>query len=348
MNAAVQALRERLESYLSSAAGAPARIASVLPLAGGASRECWAVDVEISSGPDAGRHGLVLRRDAGGVLSEESLTREEEFQVLCAAHAEGVRAPRPRWCGTDPALLGGPFFLMERLPGEAVGRRIARDPALAQARGGLAAEMGQELARIHAIDPGRHPLDFLPHPEPGLSPARTTLEHLAQGLWQRGEPHPVLELALRWLTEHAPECESPVLVHGDFRLGNVLVRPEGLAGVLDWEFAHLGDPHEDLAWPLVRSWRFGAETLRFGGISAPEPFLEAYEAASGRRVDPAALAYWEVMGNFRWAVGCLVQADRHLRGLARSVELASLGRKAAEVEWELLELICTADRPRPS
>lgn len=346
--APVDDLRERLEAFINTAAGGAARVTAARPLAGGASREAWAVDVEIASGPDAGRHELVLRRDLGGTIHADSLSRDQELRVLRAAHAEGVRAPRPRWGTADPAILGRPFFLMDRLPGETVGRRVVKDPSLAAARAALPGEMGRELTKIHAIDPARHGLDFLPAPPAGISPARAALDGSLRVLRGRGEPHPALELAARWLAERAPACEPPVLVHGDFRIGNVLVGPRGLEGVLDWEFAHLGDPHEDLAWPLVRSWRFGNDGLRFGGLSAPEPFFEAYEAASGRTVDHAAVGYWEVMGNFRWAVGCLAQADRHLSGVERSVELASLGRKAAEVEWELLELTCTIDRRPPS
>jgi aminoglycoside phosphotransferase (APT) family kinase protein len=154
-----------------------------------------------------------------------------------------------------------------------------------------------------------------------------------------GEAHPALELAIRWLRPRAPACDRPVLAHGDFRVGNLMVGPEGLVGVFDWEFAHVGDPHEELAWPTVRSWRFGQDELRLGGVGQPEAFFAAYEAAGGRPVDRAAVRYWEVMGNLRWAVGCIAQAHRHLSGQAASVELASLGRRSCEMELEVLDLI---------
>jgi aminoglycoside phosphotransferase (APT) family kinase protein len=340
-------LRAALEGFVSTAARAPARVTALRPLAGGASREAWAVDLEIESGPAAGHHELVLRRDLGGTIHADSLTRAQEFRVLQVAHAQGVKAPSPRWCSPEATPLGRPFFLMERLAGEAVGRRIVKDLALSAARAALPEQMGRELARIHAVDVTRSELASLPGPDSGTSPARTALAHATRALRDRGEPHPALELAIRWLEARAPACERPTLVHGDYRIGNVLVGPTGLQGVLDWEFAHLGDPDEDLGWPLVRSWRFGVDALRFGGVADAEPFLQAYEAESGRAVNRDAVSYWEVMGNFRWAVGCLAQADRHLSGAERSVELASLGRKAAEVEWELMERICTIDR-RPS
>ncbi len=118
-----------------------------------------------------------------------------------------------------------------------------------------------------------------------------------------------------------------------------MVGPDGLRGVFDWEFAHVGDPAEDLAWPCVRSWRFGHDAQRLGGVGSFEEFHEAYERAGGRKVERRAVEYWEVMGNLRWAVGCVAQAHRHLSGQAPSVELASLGRRAAEMELELLDLI---------
>jgi aminoglycoside phosphotransferase (APT) family kinase protein len=138
-----------------------------------------------------------------------------------------------------------------------------------------------------------------------------------------------------------------VLVHGDFRVGNLVVGHEGLVGVFDWEFCHVGDPAEDLAWPCVRSWRFGQDGLRLGGVGEPEEFFAAYERAGGRAVDREAVRYWEVLGNLRWAVGCIAQANRHLSGQALSVEFASLGRRTAEVELELLDLIEQMSRSTP-
>jgi len=331
-------LQARLEAFLAEKTQSEVRVTAARQLTGGASRDTWAVDVEVG-GPPAALLRLVLRRDMGGTISDEALSREQEFRVLQAAQAAGVQVPAPRWLCSDPAVLGVPFLLMDRLEGESVGRRVVREPALAEARRVLPRQMAEQLARIHAIDPVAGNLDFLPRPEPGLSPARTAVERMAQHLWRLGEPHPVLELAIRWLDRHAPDCPQSVLVHGDFRVGNLMVGPQGLVGVFDWEFAHVGDPAEDLAWPCVRSWRFGQDRLRLGGIAEPEAFLEVYERLSGRTVSRWSLRYWEVLGNLRWAVGCIAQAQRHLSGQTTSLELASLGRRTAEMELELLDLL---------
>ena len=108
--------------------------------------------------------------------------------------------------------------------------------------------------------------------------------------------------------------------------------------MLDWELAHVGDPMEDLAWICVRSWRFGGPKP-VGGIGEREEFFSAYEAAGGRHVDPEWVRWWEVFGNLRWGIICLTQARAYIDGHSKSVELASIGRRTAETEWELLELV---------
>jgi aminoglycoside phosphotransferase (APT) family kinase protein len=153
------------------------------------------------------------------------------------------------------------------------------------------------------------------------------------------EPHPAIELGLMWVEERLQRDRPPAFAHGDWRIGNLVVTERGLESVLDWEFAHLGDPVEDIAWPLVRAWRFGADDRRLGGIGDVEPYLDRYVALTGNDVTLEELYVWEVLGNAKWAIGCLTQSRRHLNGLDRSVELAVLGRMAAEMEYELLNLI---------
>ena len=287
-------------------------------LAGGASKEAWAVDLRTAEGTQA----LLVRRAAGGVIHADTLPLEQEFCVLEAAHAAGVSVPRPvAYLGE---LDGREAFAMERVEGETIGRRIVREPPPA-----LPLQMADELARIHAIPPAGLP--FLPQGD--------VLERFRGELDSVDEPHPAIELGLHWLEERLPRGRPPTVCHGDFRLGNLVVGPDGLTHVLDWEFAHLGDPVEDVAWPLVRAWRFGADDRRLGGVGDVEPYLERYNELTGRDVPLEELDAWEVLGNVKWAIGSLTQSRRHLRGEERSVELAVLGRLAAEKEWELLRLI---------
>jgi aminoglycoside phosphotransferase (APT) family kinase protein len=283
-------------------------------LAGGASKEAWAVD--------AGGRELLVRRAAGGVIHQGTLSLEHEFQVLRAAHEAGVKVPEPiAYLGE---VEGREAFVMERIHGETIGRRIVKQPPP-----GLDLQLAAELAKIHAIP--RERLPFLAAGDP--------IARFYDELDSVGEPHPAIELGLHWVKERLPWERERVVSHGDWRIGNLAVDEHGLVAVLDWEFAHLADPVEDLAWPLVRAWRFGADERRLGGIGEVEPYVARYVELTGREVDLDELLVWEVFGNVKWAIGCLTQSRRHLNGQERSVELAVLGRLAAEMEYELLDLI---------
>ena len=311
-------MREEMQAALSAVLGREVEISEPVLLAGGASKEAWAVDAD--------GERLLVRRAAASVMHVHTLTLAHEFEVLRAAHEAGVTVPRPY--GYVPDLGGREAFVMERLEGETIGRRIVQKPELAAARAKLPVQMAEELARIHAIPPERLP--FLPD---------ARLERMVAELDEVGEPHPAIELGLWWLRENRPAARPAVVVHGDFRIGNLVVREDGLAGVLDWEFAHLDDPVRDMAFSLVRAWRFGVEDKRLGGVGEVAPYLERYNELTGFDVRPEELDYWEVAGNVGWAVGCLTQAQRHLSGLDRSVELAILGRLGAEVEYEICHLL---------
>jgi len=283
-------------------------------LAGGASKEAWAVD--------AGGRELLIRRAAGGVIHQGTLSLAHEFEVLSAAYETGVKVPEPiAYLGE---IEGREAFVMARVPGETIGRRIVKRPPP-----GLDVQLAEELAKIHAIPPGR-----LPFLEQGDQVTRFYAE-----LDSIDEPHPAIELGLLWVKERLPKPRELTVVHGDWRIGNIAVDENGIVAVLDWEFAHLADPIEDLAWPLVRAWRFGVDDRHLGGIGDLEPYVERYTELTGREVTTDELRVWEVFGNVKWATGCLTQSRRHLNGQERSVELAVLGRLAAEIEYELLDLI---------
>ncbi len=330
-------LESKLADFLARETGAArVSISGLRKLPGGASRETWAFDAAFENGSTAIRH-LVLRRDPGTTSVESD--RAHEFRLLQAARRSGVPVPDVYWLGTDPSTLGARFFIMERIEGETLARRLLRDPAYEQARRVMTGQLGAILAAIHAIEPATHGLDFLPTPGDTGPPAAAELERYDQ--LYRGlapEPHPVIELALRWLAARIPTTPALAVVHGDFRIGNVIFGPEGVRAILDWELAHRGDPMEDLGWMCVKAWRFGS-ARPVGGIGEREELFVAYEGAGGRPVDARAVHYWEVFGNLKWAVICIAQARTHLDGGVPSVELASLGRRTAEVEHELLTLI---------
>jgi aminoglycoside phosphotransferase (APT) family kinase protein len=317
---------DALRTSLVPVFGADIAVERLALLPGGASKEAWALDLRTPQRTLA----LLVRRAAGGVIHTQTLSLEDEHRVIEVAFAAGVRAPRPYGYLGD--VGGRPAFVSERVSGETIGRRVVQRPELAAARVALPGQMAEELAKIHAI-PAEH-LSFLHG-----GGARDTIERLERELDSVDEPHPAIELGLAWARGAAPAQGETVILHGDFRLGNLVVTEGGLASVLDWEFAHRGDPAEDVAWPLVRAWRFGVDGLRLGGIGEVEPYLERYNALTGRGISTAALAYWEVVGNLKWAIGAITQSRRHLSGQQRSVELAVLGRLAAEMEFEVLKLL---------
>ena len=131
-------------------------------------------------------------------------------------------------------------------------------------------------------------------------------------------------------------------MHGDFRNGNLLVDARGLQLVLDWELTHLGDPMEDLGWLCVKAWRFG-EPLEVGGVGTIDELVAAYEEAGGQTVDRDALHWWLVQKTLQWGIGCMGQANVHLSGMVRSHELAAIGRRVAEQEWDLIELLAPSE-----
>lgn len=312
------------------------RVLSLRRLAGGASQEIWLVRVRDAVHDTGVERDLVLRRDTGGALSTLARTRVEEYALMQAAHAAGV--PVPRVLYKPLTLAGRDAFFMDFLAGETIGRRLVHDPVHAQARAALPGELMHALVRLHAIPSVQ--LSFLPGPQTALD----LVAALERDLDACGEGHPALELGLRWLRLHAPPLERTALVHGDFRMGNVVVGPEGVRGVLDWELAHLGDPDEDLGWFCVRAWRFGCDHLAAGGITTREQLLQLYRAAGGHEVTLERLRYWELFGNVKWGIVALSQAGRHLRGDTANVELATLGRFVAETEWETLHLLSELER----
>jgi aminoglycoside phosphotransferase (APT) family kinase protein len=280
-------------------------------LSGGASRETWRFEAD-------GR-ALILQRQRPGDARDMLI----EAGVVRAAARGG--APVPALIDARRRDDGMAFMVLEAIDGETIARKIQRDDEFADARTHLVADLGTALASIHALD-----ADTIA----GLTQT-DQVEYYTEVLDQLGQPHPVLELVRNWLIDTRPASRGTRLVHGDFRLGNMIVGPDGLRAVIDWELAHLGDPMEDLGWLCVKAWRFGGE-LPVAGLGEYETLFSAYEAAGGGAVDPTVVHWWEVLGTWKWAIMCILQASVHLNGASRSHELAAIGRRVCENEYDLL------------
>ncbi|MBZ4018975.1 phosphotransferase family protein [Streptomyces purpurogeneiscleroticus] len=314
------ALSRQLAARLTAVLGTRVTIDGLHRLTGGASRETWA----FTAVPAAGEpRRLILRRDPPGAGRPEGMAREAA--AIGAAARAGVPVPPLLDSGTDPATVGAPYLITAHVDGETIARRLLREHEYAEAREGMAAELGRALARIHAIDVGT---------VPGLE-SFDPLERLRESCDALGEPLPAVEIALRWLAGHRPGAVPEAVVHGDFRTGNLIIDPGGLRAVLDWEVVHRGDPREDLGWLCVKCWRFGS-ALPAGGFGTVAQLLDGYAEVAGHRPDPEAVRWWQIYGTARWAVGCRTMAWWHLSGETRSVELAAVGRRVCEQEHDLL------------
>ncbi len=302
--------------------GEPGTVEGLVRLSGGASRETFSFDLV---GP-SGRRPLILQRVRAGALGGGPGI-QGEAALMRAAEPLGVPVPRVV-ADDDGSHVGSPAMVAERLEGETIARKLLRDDEWATARARLVGQVGAALASIHRI---------APEESIGLRDS-DQLEEMRTLARTLGQPFPTFELALRWLDAHRPPSARRTVVHGDFRLGNLLVDAAGLRGVLDWEGAHVSDPVEDLGWYCVRAWRFGSP-LPAGGTGTREELLAAYEEAGGGAVDPEALRWWELLGTLRWGLICYAQALAHLSAATRSVELATIGRRVAENEWDVLGLL---------
>jgi aminoglycoside phosphotransferase (APT) family kinase protein len=327
--------RGRLADWLSHAMASRIEISGARKLSGGAIQENWLVDAVMNGAA----RGLVIRKDAAATIGA-SHSRRDEFALISAAHAAGVRVPQPLAFCDDASVLGGPFAVMAKVEGVGFGPKIVKDMSLGGEREGLASALGGELAHIHAIRPPRVDLAFLGPPP--ADPAAVDIAFLRAALDALATSRPALEWALRWAETHRPAPAAVTLAHRDFRTGNYMVDATGLTAILDWEFAGWGDPMSDLGWFCAQCWRFGRDDLEAGGIGSRAAFERGYLDGGGVPIDHAAIAFWEVMAHVRWAVIALQQGARHSSGQEFSLEHALTGRIAAELELAVLKMTAPA------
>ena len=262
------------------------------------------------------------------------LSGSEDAAVQRAAAAAGIAVPHVRFI---VALDGGESLgvVTDLVVGESLGRAVVTAPALAEARQVFAAQCGQNLAKLHAMDAAALP--FLKD----LGPARQV--EIYRRIYESFDhPQPALELGLRWSEDHLPDQAERCVVHGDFRNGNMIVDATGIAAILDWEIAHLGDPMADLGWLCVNTWRFGGADP-VGGVGQRADLFAAYEQAGGRPVDPDHVRFWEGFGCIRWAIICMMKGQAYRRDGALDLEAAAIGRRTEEPLHDFLQLAYPGD-----
>ncbi|MGZ8814155.1 MAG: phosphotransferase family protein [Mycobacterium sp.] len=319
-------MKDQLEAVLRPALGDDVVVENLRALTGGASRTTWAFDAVTDE-----RQALILRT---GPPDDVHASMELEAAIQQRAAAAGAPVPQIVTADNSAAALGNPYLICNAIAGETIVRRIYRtlDDA---GRDRLLRQCAQALADIHRADPA----------DLGLTES-DQLSEWRDRLDEMGDTTATFEWAFRWLAANRPSPSPHVLVHGDFRMGNLIVDESGLAAVLDWELVYTGEVYEDLAWFCIRAWRFGApEDLGAGGLGNIESFLSAYESAAGTELDREVFRWWLTVATLRWGVICRFQAERHLSGQSPSVELAAIGRRVAETEWDVLDLL-TGGGPR--
>ncbi len=325
----------RLPALCRRALGGSGRVRGLARLTGGATKATWRLEAEGAQGWQA----LILQQSVEPARAADdpksALPRvigADDAALMQAAAAAGVPVPPLRAVLAPADGLGG-GFLVGLVPGEASGRKIVHAPEFAAARQGLAGQCGEIVGRIQQVDLAAPELAFLETCDP-----RQTLDSYGAVYAYCAHPHPAVALGLKWAYAHLPPARPHVLVHGDYRNGNLLVDASGVTAVLDWELAHKGDPMEDLGWLCVKSWRYGgAEPV--GGFGSRAALFAGYERMAGQPADPEAVRFWEVFGHVRWAIMCMMKGESHAtpHGGERSLEAFAIGRRTEEPLFDLVQ-----------
>ncbi|HEV2567780.1 phosphotransferase family protein [Sphingomonas sp.] len=309
-----------LEAAVARMLGPGGDVQGLKRLTGGANMESWSFDRD--------GQGYVLRRaPSAEMMAGRAYSHDVEAALIRLAHSHGVMAPEVLG-ELEPSDGLGSGYLMRRVEGTADPRILLDGPAPE-----LLDQLARELARIHEI-----PLTDLPSGLP-QSDAGELVEALAARFEAHGGDRPVMALALRWLRDHLPSPAQRVLLHGDFRIGNLMADDRGLTAVLDWELAHIGDRHQDLAYGCINSWRFGRIDRPAFGMGQFEELFVAYERESRIAVEPARFRFWLVYSTLWWGLTCLEMAEIWRSGRDRSLERVVIGRRASETEADLLMLL---------
>ena len=307
------------------------KIHKVEHLTGGASRQMFKAHVQT----DKEDLVLVLRKLAGGDGEIDQLSLPQEVAVMRAVIDAGVKTPYVHF-EFKPEDGLGEGYAMEFLEGETLGGRIARSKKFVEARKKLTAQTGEMLAKVHSIDIKATRLNNL---LPTFTP-----EYVADSMYSIYQTNkveiPMLEYTYKWLKDHLPPPAMPVLTHGDFRNGNLLVDPnEGLLGILDWELGALSDPMRDVAYFCLTPWRYGVGHLEAGGFGTKEEFFQAYESTSGIRVDRERFKWWQVFSCFWWSIACVAMGLSYRQVEGKLGDRIAIGRRHTEGLIDLINLL---------
>jgi len=302
------------------------KVSNLEPLTGGASKEIWKFEVS-----NAKKSTKMILRRGSGIEGPLAIKTADEARIQKEVIKVGAPVPKILAVSKNEEELGD-SYIMHFVEGESIARKILRDKEYKKALPILAYQCGEAIAKIHNVDINN--FSFLPK-----KPAEDQLEDLYSTYQSFEQPSPVFEYAYLWLKEQDFGNFQESLVHGDFRLGNIIVNADGLQSIIDWELAHIGNPLQDLGWVCGNSWRFGKNDKVVGGFGELEDLLEGYNSISKLKVNKEMVKCWQVFGTFRWGVICLIQAYAHLNGTINSIEKAAIGRRVSETEIDIVDLL---------
>lgn len=327
-------LRDYLRSKMPEAEDL--EVSDLTGVAFGASRETCLFDVKYKEGGEERVQGMVMRRDPPTGLLDH-ITRETEFRILKCLEGSGVPAPKVYWCETDPAILERPFIIMERLTGNVNPAFNLFGRGNEELRTRVAEQFVDILARIHNLDWQKRGLDFLGVPEAPLDYARRELDKW-EGIIEavKLEPDPILTEASIWLNANLPASKDTCLVHGDYKLDNVMTKKSEVLAIFDWEMATLGDPHDDLGWVCFRYYEVDG---LINGLMERDWFLRQYEEVSGREVDHDSVKFWQVFSNLKMAAITLTGGERYISGRSPKNTLGLLPLLMAKLHQDIIELL---------
>ena len=323
----------RLAAWLSTEQGRPVEVKDLAPVSAGARR----FNALFTAVTDAGAARFAVTMIPTAAI--QLLSVADEAAVRSLAEAAGVPVPHVEHVCADESVLGGPFFISTAVDGETVPRRVLR---LVASVGGdlgstIVGQLGTALARLHSVDVALAPPALTP--ESGNPPIAEALAQVDLGLSELLSPSPAFAFCARWLERTAPaEPDRRSIVHSDVRNGNIIIGPDGLRAILDWEGSRIGDPAEDIAWTAQRMWRFRKDHLTVGGLGSLDTLTTAYAAAGGA-VDAERIRWWRVLTTVRWGLGMAGQSRSHLDGSFPSIVMAASARRMAELEFDALQLL---------
>ena len=297
-------LVERTASLIRAHIGNDFTIRAARWLTGGASKLQMAFTLDWAPDGSARQQtAMVLRMQPAESLVESS--RRREFEVLAAVQSV-VPVPTVYWNDADARHLPYPAIVYGFVPGVTKPREATSQASgmatrlAAHWRDSLGPQFVSCIARVHkhAIDHAALPSFDIP--APGTASIELALNHWER-VWEEDadEDIPLMRLAAGWLRRHRPACAKPVLLHGDYRMGNFLFTEHDarITAILDWEMARIGDHHFDIAWAMNAAYGTvdqDGKTLLVGGLLPESEFLARYAQESGHSIDPVTLHYYKI------------------------------------------------------